>query len=136
MRSTRILPLWRRCIHRALEQSRNTLAVFGESQRKGAEKSLRRRFHWIFEKGVKGIHRILGKRKPQQAMESVIQRCPCGLQWRRDDLNPTSTLLTWARQAAPWMDASRYTIHADQSHVSVKVHVLTDLYPLIQCSLS
>jgi len=135
MRSTRILPLWRRCIHRALEQSRNTLAVFGESQRKGAEKSLRRRFHWIFEKGVKGIHRILGKRKPQQAMESVIQRCPCGLQWRRDDLNPTSTLLTWARQAAPWMDASRYTIQADQSHVSVKVHVLTDLYPLIQCSL-
>ena len=33
------------------------------------------------------------------------------------------------------MDTSRYTIHADQSHVSVKVHVLTDLYPLIQSSL-
>jgi len=131
----RILPFWRRCIHRALEQSRNTLAVFGESQRKEAEKSLRRRFHWLFEKVVKGIHRILGKRKPQKAMEYVIQRCPCGLQWRRDDLNLTSTLLTWARQAAPWMDDSRYTIQADQSHVSVKVHALTDLYPLIQSSL-
>ena len=131
----RILPLWRRCIHRALEQSRNTLAAVGESQRKEAEKALRRRFHWLFEKGVKGIQRILGKRKPQQAMESVTQRCPCGLQWKHDDVNSTSTLLTWARQAAPWMDTDRYTIHADQSHVSVKVHVLTDLYPLIQSSL-
>ena len=33
------------------------------------------------------------------------------------------------------MDTSRYTIQSDQSHVSIKVHVLTDLYQLIQCGL-
>ena len=130
----RVLPLWRRRIHQALEQSRDTLAVLSESQRKEAEKSLRRRFHWLFENGIKGIQRILGKRKPQKAMAYVTQHCPCGLQWRREDSRSTSTLHIWARKAAPWLDTSRYTIQVDQSHVSIKVLVLTDLYPLIQCA--
>ena len=131
----RVLPMWRRRIHQALEQSRDTLAVLSESQRKEAEKSLRRRFHWLFENGIKGIQRILGKRKPQKAMAYVTQHCPCGLQWRREDSSSTSTLHIWARKAAPWLDTSRYTIQVDQSHVFIKVLVLTDLYPLIQCGL-
>ena len=68
-------------------------------------------------------------------MAYVTQHCPCGLQWRREDSSSTSTLHIWARKAAPWLDTSRYTIQVDQSHVSIKVLVLTDLYPLIQCGL-
>jgi hypothetical protein len=90
----RILPLWRRRIHQALEQSRDTLAVLCESQRKEAEKSLRRRFYWLFENGSKGIQRILGKRKPQKVMDYVTQPCPCGLQWRREDSIVSRTKLT------------------------------------------
>jgi hypothetical protein len=97
----RVLPQWRRRIYQALEQSRDTLAALSESQRKEAEKSLRRRFHWLFENGIKGIQRILGKRKPQKAMAYVTQHCPCGLQWRREDSSSTSTLHIWARKAAP-----------------------------------
>lgn len=33
-------------------------------------------------------------------------------------------------------DPSRYRIHVDQSHVSIIVYVLTDLYPLIQSCLT
>jgi hypothetical protein len=51
----RILPWWRRRILQALEQSRETLAALSESQRKVAATSLRKRYHWLFEIGKKGV---------------------------------------------------------------------------------
>jgi len=68
-------------------------------------------------------------------MDYVTQSCPCGLQWKREDSSPTSTLQTWAQKTTRWIHPSRYTIQADKFHVSIKAYVLTDLYPLIQCCL-
>ena len=91
----RVLPWWRRRIFKALEESRDTLTMLCESQRKSAEKLLRKKFHWLFAHGKKGIQQILGKRKPTSAMEFVTQPCPCGIQWIRDGSSSSASVQQW-----------------------------------------
>jgi hypothetical protein len=65
-------------------------------------------------------------------MDYVTQSCPCGIQWKREDPIPTSFMQSWMQAINCWIDPSRYLIQVDESHDSIIVHVLTDLYPLIQ----
>ena len=131
----RVLPWWRRRIFQALEESRDTLAKLCESQRKSAEKLLRKKFHWLFAHGKKGIQQILGKRKPPSAMEFVTQTCPCGIQWTMDGSNSSASVQQWVLDVTKWLDPTRYTLHVEIAKVSITARVLTDLYPMIQCCL-
>jgi hypothetical protein len=106
-----------------------------EAQRKTAEQTLRKRYHWLFDNGKKGVQQILGKRKPQTAMDYVVQSCPCGIQWALEDSRPCDYLQHLAQATNRWIDPSRHLLQVAESHVSITVKVLTDLYPLIQCCL-
>jgi hypothetical protein len=81
------------------------------------------------------MQQILGKRKPQTAMDYVVQSCQCGIQWALEDSCPCDYLQHWAQATNRWIDPSRHLLQVAESHVSITVKVLTDLYPFIQCCL-
>jgi hypothetical protein len=128
----RVLPWWRRRIFQAFEESRDTFATLCESQRKSAEKLLRKKFHWLFAHGKKGIQQILGKCKPPSAMEFVTQTCPCGIQWTMDGSNTSASVQQWVLDIQKWLDPTLHSLHVEMAKVSITRLVLTDLYPMIQ----
>jgi hypothetical protein len=100
----RVFPWWCRRILKALEESGDTLAMLCKSQRKSAEKLLRKKIHWLFAHGKKGIQQILGKCKPPSVMEFVTHPCPCGIQWMRDCSSSSASVQQWVLGVSNWLD--------------------------------
>ena len=119
---------WKTLLLREMDTRRDHLSVIAKAQAHDDQQSLRRKYHWLFDNGIKGVRKVLGKFGPQGSLSSARQRCPNGLFWKmRPDACP-DTILQWTQQLP--IDPAAHQLHWVTGGVSITVHVLTDLLPL------
>ena len=124
---------WRQQLLQEMDRQRKTLATVSKAQQRAAAQTLRRRYHWLFDHGVKGVKKVMGKFGSQCSLSSAKQRCPNGIQWLVSPIDVPHQALSWINQLP--LDTTKHQLVAEERSFTIKVHVLTDLYPLLQSCL-
>ena len=143
----RFTPKWQQSIESLMQDSRHSLTKITAKQRKAAGMSARRRLRWLFDNGVKGLRKVMGKYGNQESITSALQLCPNGIRWPlapyqqpTDMTDENGPLETHLDQLHLWftslgLDHVRHALCPTETSVSVTVQLLHDLLPLLNIVL-
>ena len=126
----RTTPWWRELLEAEISRRRDRLSQMGTEQDRDDTRKLQYRYSWLFDNAVKGVKRVMGKFNQSRPLDTTKQRCPNGVAWKVAQEVAEQEIRDWA---GTWpLDQSRLSLCFASGTVSVTVHQLSDLLPLIR----
>ena len=126
-------PAWRDLLAHQIRRLRSERRKEDDRLRKQSYISVCRKHRWLFDHGVKGMRRVMGKMGSNTPLHEAQQLCPYGIEWVRNLACDNTSIDLWFRTHKP-VD-TEIALHVQQSSVSITTPTLSDMYVILSAFL-
>jgi hypothetical protein len=133
----RAADIWRLSLARRIKSIQAKITAINRKNRNESLRQISNRHRWIFDNGVKGMCRVMGKFGTSVKLEIVRMRQPSGVKWEKNKQPDPKLALELTRFATQtWfnninLDTHTTTLQDTPDSVSVTVSSLHALSPLL-----
>jgi hypothetical protein len=133
----RAADIWRLSLDRRIKSIQAKITAINRKNRIESLRQISNRHRWLFDNGVKGMRRVMGKFGTSVKLETVRKRQPSGIKWEKIHQQDPNLALEQTRLATQtWfndmdLDAQTTILQDTPDSVSVTVLHLHELSPLL-----
>jgi hypothetical protein len=133
----RAADIWRLSLDRRIKSIQAKITAINRKNRIESLRQISNRHRWLFDNGVKGMRRVMGKFGTSVKLETVRKRQPSGIKWEKIHQQDPNLALEQTRLATQtWfndmdLDAHTTILQDTPDSVSVTVLHLHALSPLL-----
>ena len=129
--------VWRRSLTRKIKLLQSKITAINRKNRHESLRQISNQHRWLFDNGVKGMRRVMGKFGTSVKLEAVRRGQPTGIRWEKvrqsaQNLSPVlarQTTLTWFEGLG--LDPFTTSLLDEPDSVTVSVTSLHSLSPLL-----